>query len=172
MRSTITGMALAAALLSAPAAFAQQTQPQQGTVGSPAAPGGGGTSMSQGTPNGASPAAQAPAAGTPRSGDTNAVTGTTGATAPGAAPGTVAGGAPATDAPRPTVATPVAGANSFTEGQARSRITEAGYTDVTDLKKDDQGVWRGKAMRNGASTEVGLDFKGNVVAGPAPAAAR
>ena len=40
---------------------------------------------------------------------------------------------------------PVAGANSFTESQAKSKIEEAGYKDVTSLKKDDNGVWRGKA---------------------------
>ena len=42
---------------------------------------------------------------------------------------------------------PVAGRNSFTEGQAKSKIEEAGYTKVTDLKKDDNGVWRGKASK-------------------------
>ena len=42
-------------------------------------------------------------------------------------------------------AAPVAGANSFTEGQAKSRIEEAGYAGVKDLKKDDNGIWRGKA---------------------------
>jgi hypothetical protein len=31
---------------------------------------------------------------------------------------------------------PVAGRNSFTEGQAKSKIEEAGYTKVSDLKKD------------------------------------
>ena len=41
---------------------------------------------------------------------------------------------------------PVAGANSFTEGQAKSRIESHGFSNVTDLKKDDAGVWRGKAM--------------------------
>ena len=57
---------------------------------------------------------------------------------------------------------PVAGANSFTEGQARSRIEEAGYANVTDLKKDDDGVWRGKASKSGAATDVSIDFQGNV----------
>ena len=57
---------------------------------------------------------------------------------------------------------PVAGANSFTEGQAKSKIEEAGFTNVTALKKDDNGVWRGKASRNGSSTDVSLDFQGNV----------
>lgn len=57
---------------------------------------------------------------------------------------------------------PVSGANSFTEGQAKSKIEEAGYTNVTSLKKDDNGVWRGKASKGGASTDVSLDFQGNV----------
>jgi hypothetical protein len=57
---------------------------------------------------------------------------------------------------------PVAGANSFTEGQAKSRIEEAGYSAVTGLKKDDNGVWRGKASKGGAATDVSIDFQGNV----------
>ena len=57
---------------------------------------------------------------------------------------------------------PVAGANSFTEGQAKSRIEEAGYSGVTALKKDDNGVWRGKATKGGATTDVSIDFQGNV----------
>ena len=57
---------------------------------------------------------------------------------------------------------PVAGRNSFTEGQAKSKIEEAGYTKVTDLKKDDNGVWRGKASKGGAATSVSVDFQGNV----------
>jgi hypothetical protein len=62
---------------------------------------------------------------------------------------------------------PVAGANSFTEGQARSRIEAAGYANVSDLRKDDQGVWRGQAIRNGTRSDVALDYQGNVVAGVA-----
>jgi hypothetical protein len=58
---------------------------------------------------------------------------------------------------------PVAGANSFTEGQAKSRIVSHGYSNVTDLKKDESGVWRGKAMKDGKSVDVSLDFQGNVV---------
>ena len=30
--------------------------------------------------------------------------------------------------------------------------------------KDDQGVWRGKAMKDGKSVTVSLDFQGNVTA--------
>ncbi len=59
-------------------------------------------------------------------------------------------------------AAPVAGRNSFTEGQAKSKIEEAGYTNVTELKKDDNGVWRGKASKGGTSSQVAVDFQGNV----------
>jgi hypothetical protein len=57
---------------------------------------------------------------------------------------------------------PVAGRNSFTEGQAKSKIEEAGYAGISDLKKDDNGVWRGKASKGGSSTNVSVDFQGNV----------
>jgi opacity protein-like surface antigen len=57
---------------------------------------------------------------------------------------------------------PVAGRNSFTEGQAKSKIEEAGYTNVTALTKDDNGVWRGKADKAGTKADVSVDFQGNV----------
>jgi hypothetical protein len=58
---------------------------------------------------------------------------------------------------------PVAGSNSFTEGQA-TRIESNGFANVSELRKDDQGVWRGKAMKDGKSVTVSLDFQGNVTA--------
>ena len=57
---------------------------------------------------------------------------------------------------------PVAGSNSFTEGQAKSKIEGAGFGNVTELKKDDNGVWRGKASKGGTSSSVSVDFQGNV----------
>lgn len=63
---------------------------------------------------------------------------------------------------RTTANAPATGANSFTEGQARSRIEAAGFSGVDDLKKDDQGVWRARATRNGQQVNVGLDYQGNV----------
>ena len=57
---------------------------------------------------------------------------------------------------------PVAGRNSFTESQAKSKIEEAGYANVSALQKDDNGVWRGKASKGGSSTGVSVDFQGNV----------
>jgi hypothetical protein len=59
-------------------------------------------------------------------------------------------------------AAPVAGANSFTEGQAKARIEDKGYTNVSGLKKDNDGVWRGSAQKDGKATTVSLDFQGNV----------
>ena len=59
---------------------------------------------------------------------------------------------------------PVAGANSFTEAQARTRIESMGYTNVSGLSKDNQGVWHGTAMKDGKQVNVAADFKGNVVA--------
>jgi len=59
---------------------------------------------------------------------------------------------------------PVPGANSFTEGQAKSRIESQGFTNVSGLTKDDQGVWRGKATKDGKNVNVALDFHGDVFA--------
>jgi opacity protein-like surface antigen len=72
---------------------------------------------------------------------------------------------PAVNSPNspPNPGAPVAGANSFTEGQAKSRIEANGFTNVSDLKKDDAGVWRGKASKNNQSMDVSVDFQGNVV---------
>jgi hypothetical protein len=57
---------------------------------------------------------------------------------------------------------PVAGRNSFTEGQAKSRIEGAGYTNVSALQKDANGVWRGKGSKGGTTSNVSVDFEGNV----------
>ncbi len=57
---------------------------------------------------------------------------------------------------------PARGANSFTEGEARRRIEGAGFSGVGALRKDDGGVWRGTATKNGASAQVWLDYKGSI----------
>lgn len=59
---------------------------------------------------------------------------------------------------------PAAGSNSFTEGQAKARIESRGYSNVTNLVKDDTGVWRGKAEKDQKGIDVSLDFQGNVTA--------
>ena len=59
---------------------------------------------------------------------------------------------------------PLKGANSFTEAQAQDRAMAAGFVNVSALKKDENGVWRGTAMDGTKPVNVAVDFKGNVVA--------
>jgi opacity protein-like surface antigen len=59
---------------------------------------------------------------------------------------------------------PAAGANSFTESQAKSRIEAAGYSNVSHLIKDKDGIWRGTATKGATpGVAVALDYQGNVV---------
>jgi hypothetical protein len=67
------------------------------------------------------------------------------------------------DTPNPTA--PVAGENSFTEEQAKSRIEDKGYSNVADLKLGEDGIWRAKADKGGAVVEVAVDYQGNVTEG-------
>jgi hypothetical protein len=67
------------------------------------------------------------------------------------------------DADSKTAAAPVAGKNSFTESQAKDRLEKHGYTAVSGLKKDDQSIWRGTAMKDGKSVNVAVDYQGNIV---------
>ena len=105
----------------------------------------------------------------------------------GAALALVAGGAlaqtpPAKDGPQNSaintdnstnrmVNAPVKGSNSFTESEAKSRIEKQGFTNVSGLTKDEDGVWRGRAMKNGRQTQVSLDYQGNVIEGGAGSSA-
>jgi hypothetical protein len=57
---------------------------------------------------------------------------------------------------------PAKGHNSFTMKQAATRIAAKGYTDVTGLKKDANGIWRGTGTKDGAAVHVWLDYKGNI----------
>jgi len=47
--------------------------------------------------------------------------------------------------------------------QAKSRIEAAGYTNVSSLTKDKDGVWRAMASKGGTSSNVSLDYQGNVL---------
>ena len=71
---------------------------------------------------------------------------------------------PMATAPSTESNAPIPGANSFTEAQAKERIEKAGFTQVSSMKKDDQGIWRASAMQGGKRVNVALDFRGNVVA--------
>ena len=59
-------------------------------------------------------------------------------------------------------AKPAKGANSFSQGEANSRLTANGFSGVSGLKKDSDGIWRGTAMQNGQSVNVWLDYTGAV----------
>jgi hypothetical protein len=55
------------------------------------------------------------------------------------------------------------GTNSYTEGQARRRMEDHGYTNVGQLRKDQDSIWQAEAMKDGRRARVGVDFRGNVV---------
>jgi putative membrane protein len=54
------------------------------------------------------------------------------------------------------------GANSFTEAQARNRLQANGYSGISALAKDRDGIWRGAATKNGASVHVSVDYQGHI----------
>jgi hypothetical protein len=151
MRKTSFRLALLGSLAAMPA-FAQtanQATPDRGGATAPSA-----------RPESTPPAAITPPTATMDSG-ARAAPDRSGANAPSARTESTPP-AVTMDSGTRTATDAAAGANSFTEGQARSRIEAAGFSGVDDLKKDDQGIWRGRAMRNGQQVSVGLDFQGNV----------
>lgn len=70
---------------------------------------------------------------------------------------------PAVSRPGPSAPAAAPGANSFTEAQAKSRLETQGFTGVTTLVKDADGVWRGMATKGGRSLSVAVDYQGNIV---------
>ena len=48
--------------------------------------------------------------------------------------------------------------------QAQKRLEDQGYTQVSELAKDDKSIWRGHAMKDGKAVDVALDYKGNITA--------
>lgn len=95
-------------------------------------------------------------------GSTSTTTTTTSTAAPHADPAAM--GNAAMKESHPQNAGPLAaGANSFTKGQAIKHIQHSGFTNVSDLTQDENGVWHGKAVKGGQTVNVALDFKGNVV---------
>ena len=120
------------------------------------------------------PGTAAPGTTMGTTGTTMGTTGTTGRNLPGVTtntpaqlnPGNNGSATPpavtTSNANNKTAAAPVKGRNSFTMGEARRRIEKGGFTQVTGLKKDADGIWRGKGMKNGASVDVYCDYQGNV----------
>lgn len=95
---------------------------------------------------------------------------TTGALLAIFASGAMAQTAPSEEPQTPAVSTPddknpkapVPGENSFTEAQATERLTEGGYTGVTNLKLGEDGIWRADATKDGQPIKLMLDFQGNI----------
>jgi hypothetical protein len=70
---------------------------------------------------------------------------------------------PATKSPNAMTQAPLArGKTSFTMGQARARLAKAGYTHITNLTKDRDGLWQARAMHHGQWVNAAVDYKGNV----------
>ena len=66
-------------------------------------------------------------------------------------------------------ATPAAGAATtqnagaaMTEMQAKARIEAQGFTNVSELKKDAQGMWNAKAMKDGKAVQISLNTQGQI----------
>ena len=49
-----------------------------------------------------------------------------------------------------------------TKTEAMKQIEAKGYTHVAKLKKDENGVWRGTAMKDGQTGPISVDYQGNV----------
>lgn len=146
MKSLVFGIA-AAGLLAAGTGLAQVRQGTDPAATVPPRASPGSSSSSAGAPTGGAgtyrPAADVDKDAAAASGNTNQAVATTSANAPA----------------------PAKGANSFTMGEAKRRIEKNGYSNVSDLAKDANGVWRGTAQKAGSSTTVWLDYKGNVGTG-------
>lgn len=126
-----------------------------------------GTAMAQSTAPGATPGNTAPGAtsNAPMTGVSPSTGVTPGTGVVGRNSGTAAASGDRNQAVATTSANapqPARGRSSFSEAQARRRIESRGFQQVTGLRKDEGGVWRGTAMRDGASVPVWLDYKGNI----------
>ena len=57
-----------------------------------------------------------------------------------------------------------AGANSYSEGQARGLLEKKGFENVSALVNDPTGIWHGKARKDGRDVNVSIDYRGTIVA--------
>ncbi len=69
-----------------------------------------------------------------------------------------------------TPAAPVAGKNSFTAGEAKSRMEKAGFKVTSDPVKDKDGIWHADASKTGTALQkLMMDYQGNVFVANKPA---
>ena len=55
---------------------------------------------------------------------------------------------------------PTARGALFTEKQARDHLAHLGYSNISNLTKDESGVWHGSATKDGKTLTVAVDVKG------------
>ncbi|MBV8888348.1 MAG: hypothetical protein JO305_01625 [Alphaproteobacteria bacterium] len=146
--------ALAAALLlgSAALSLAQTTAPTATTTGDPNTT----PTLSPAAPAAQNPGVNPNAAGTQLGSgqngpDTRPGYGSSGNGSRPAEPNAVTGDQPL-----------LPGANSFTADQARRRMEDNGYTQISELHQDQNSIWQAQAMKQGRAVRVGLDFRGHV----------
>lgn len=60
---------------------------------------------------------------------------------------------------------PIAGANSFTQSQVMTRLSRAGYTNIANLQKGSDGIWRGTGSKDGTTQNLMFDYQGNISTG-------
>ncbi len=53
--------------------------------------------------------------------------------------------------------------NTLPESQARERLMNSGYTNLSTLTSDPSGLWRGTATKDGRSVNITVDGAGRVV---------
>ncbi len=71
-----------------------------------------------------------------------------------------------TDAPE-AVAQGPATEKPFTMIDAQNLLRQRGYTNVSELVKNEKGIWIGSAVKDGKTVPVGVDVKGTVIERPA-----
>ncbi len=66
----------------------------------------------------------------------------------------------------PLTVKPVPSQAQTTESESiRTKIEQAGYTDVTDLSRDSLGVWRARGRKGNDMVEISVDKGGRIKAG-------
>jgi len=59
-------------------------------------------------------------------------------------------------------AAPQPGDNKISQADAKGRLEAAGYANVSNLRLDGDGIWRGVGVKEGKSVDVSLDYQGNI----------
>ena len=63
---------------------------------------------------------------------------------------------------KPATPSAPSSAAAMNETQAKARIEAQGYSNVSELKKDEHGMWTAKAMKDGRSHQLSLNTTGQI----------